>query len=137
MADDGGGDTAAEGPCVCGGPAGWDRCCGPILAGTAEAPTAEALMRARYSAHATGNEAYIRRSWHPDTCPPKVMEPSLRWLGLEIRATAGGKALDRTGTVTFAARYQRDGQPGLLVERSHFVRDGIRWLYHDGDPLRA
>lgn len=135
--NDTGDDTPADGPCVCGGPAPWGRCCGPILAGTTEAPTAEALMRARYSAHATGNEGYVRRSWHPDTCPPKVMEPSLRWLGLEVRATTGGRALDRTGTVTFAARYQRDGTPGLLVERSHFVRDGIRWLYHDGDPLRA
>jgi len=137
MAETMAGEGGPGEPCVCGGSASWDRCCGPILAGTAEAPTAEALMRARYSAHATGDEAFLRRSWHPDTCPPKVAEPALRWVGLEIRDTTGGRALDRTGTVTFVAHYRRDGTPGLLVERSHFVRDGIRWLYHDGDPLRA
>lgn len=93
-------------------------------------------MRARYSAHATGDEAFLRRSWHPDTCPAVVTDPSLRWVGLEVRDSIGGRALDTTGTVTFVARYESAGRSGRLIERSHFVRDGLRWLYRDGDPLR-
>ena len=39
-------------PCPCGTGASYRRCCAPYLAGEREAPTAEALMRARYSANA-------------------------------------------------------------------------------------
>lgn len=129
--------TDADEPCRCGNPAGWSACCGPILAGRTEAPTAEALMRARYSAHATGDAAFLRRSWHPDTCPASVTDPSITWTGLEVRDATGGRALDTAGTVTFVARYQRQGRSGRLIERSRFVRVGMRWLYHSGDPLRA
>src|SRR5206468_6493939 len=40
--------------CPCGSPLPYDDCCGRLHVGTA-APTAEALMRSRYSAFATGN----------------------------------------------------------------------------------
>lgn len=94
-------------------------------------------MRARYSAYATGDEAFLRRSWDPSTCPDSVViDRSMRWLGLDVRETTAGRALDRDGTVTFAARYDRQGRTGWLVERSRFIRLGTRWVYHDGDPLR-
>lgn len=94
-------------------------------------------MRARYSAYATGDEAFLRRSWHPDTCPEDIaLDPSMRWLGLEILESTGGRALDTTGAVAFAARYERQGRTAVLAERSRFVRVGTRWLYLDGDPLR-
>ena len=92
-------------------------------------------MRARYSAHACGDEGFLRRSWHPDTVPPEVTDHDLRWIGLEIRAVEAERQLDRTGTVTFAARFDRAGRTGVLVERSRFVRSGTRWLYVDGDTL--
>jgi SEC-C motif-containing protein len=92
-------------------------------------------MRARYSAHATGNVGFLRRSWHPDTVPPEVTDAGLRWTGLEVRSVEAGRLLDRSGTVTFAAHYERGGRPGVLVERSRFVRVGTRWLYVDGDTL--
>ena len=38
--------------CPCGSGATYGECCGPIHDGTAKAKTAEALMRARYSAYA-------------------------------------------------------------------------------------
>lgn len=90
-------------------------------------------MRARYSAHAVGDAAYLRRSWHPDTCPEAVTDPSVSWTGLEVREVSGGRALDRQGTVSFAAHYRRFGEDGVLVERSRFVRLGTRWVYLDGD----
>ena len=50
--------------CPCGGPS-LATCCGPYLAGEAIAPTAEALMRSRYTAYTQRNEPYLRATWHP------------------------------------------------------------------------
>lgn len=44
------------------------QCCGRYLDGEA-APTAEALMRSRYTAFALRDEDYLFRTWHPRTRP--------------------------------------------------------------------
>ena len=49
--------------CPCGGPS-LAACCGPYIAGAAIAPTAETLMRSRYSAYTLRDEAYLRATWH-------------------------------------------------------------------------
>ena len=121
--------------CPCGTGDSLDRCCGPFLSMQAEPRTAAALMRARYSAHALGNTAYLVRSWHPDTCPPVVTDSSYHWTGLEVRDRERGRALDRDGTVCFVAHWEREGERGQLAERSRFVRLGTRWVYVDGDAL--
>ncbi len=56
-------------PCPCGSGAVFGACCEPIHDG-APAPTAEALMRSRYSAFVVGDEDHIFRTWHPRTRPP-------------------------------------------------------------------
>ncbi|MHB0828541.1 MAG: YchJ family protein [Schaalia turicensis] len=55
-------------PCTCGSGIAFRACCSPILDGE-PAPTAEALMRSRYSAFVLGNENHLFRSWHPRTRP--------------------------------------------------------------------
>ncbi len=47
----------AECPCCSGKE--FEECCEPYLKGSKDAPTAEALMRSRYSAYVTANVAYI------------------------------------------------------------------------------
>ncbi len=127
---------ARTGPtCPCGSGNALERCCGPYLRAEAEPATAEALMRARYSAHALGDTLFLTRSWHPDTCPPMVTDSTYRWTGLEVVDRERGRVLDRDGTVTFAAQWERDGERGVMAERSRFVRIGTRWVYLDGDPL--
>ena len=37
--------------CPCGSGADYSSCCGPYIDGDRPAPTAEALMRSRYTAH--------------------------------------------------------------------------------------
>ncbi len=87
-------------------------------------------MRARYSAFACHNEAYLLRTWHPDTRPKHVrFESGLRWLGLDVIATTGGNLLDTEGVVEFQANYERDNTPGVLHERSRFLRAKGRWVY--------
>ncbi|WP_381792185.1 YchJ family protein [Streptomyces niveus] len=120
-------------PCLCGLPASYGECCGRFHAATAAAPTAERLMRARYSAFAVGNEPYLLTSWHPATRPSRVdLDPAMRWAGLEILDTTEGSAFHTTGTVTFRARYTRRGEEAALHERSRFERHDGAWVYVEG-----
>lgn len=57
--------------CPCGSGFPYDKCCGKYHAGAA-APTAEALMRSRFSAFVLRDEDYVLRTWDPDTRPPSV-----------------------------------------------------------------
>lgn len=91
-------------------------------------------MRSRYTAYTLGDADYLRHTWHPHTRPAALeLEPNRRWLGLKIRATSGGAAGERTGTVEFVARFKVDGKGHRLHERSRFVFEDGRWLYVDGD----
>ncbi|CAL9566677.1 hypothetical protein SUDANB6_04774 [Streptomyces sp. enrichment culture] len=117
--------------CPCGLPGAYEKCCGRHHAGVA-APTAEALMRSRYSAFVERDEAYLLRTWHPRTRPARVgLDPGMRWTGLEILETSGGSAFHTTGTVTFRASFRG----GALHERSRFERVDGAWVYVDGDFL--
>ena len=49
--------------CPCGSGSGLDRCCGPFISGEALAPTAEALMRSRFTAFAQENWDHIKRTY--------------------------------------------------------------------------
>ncbi|WP_375384517.1 YchJ family protein [uncultured Microbacterium sp.] len=67
--------------CPCGSGVAFDGCCAPALRGS-PAPTAEALMRSRYTAFVVGDTRYLADSWHPGTRPDDVsMDPSVRWQG--------------------------------------------------------
>ncbi|MFF1832646.1 YchJ family protein [Streptomyces sp. NPDC058231] len=117
-------------PCPCGLPATYADCCGRLHAGTAAAPTCEALMRSRYTAFVVQDAAYLLRTWHPDTRPPVIdFDPGMRWVRLEILDTTDGSAFHTTGTVTFRAHYTDSGRPGSLHEQSRFVRHEGGWVY--------
>ena len=115
--------------CPCGLGDSYDTCCGPIHGG-AKAATAVQVMRARYSAFAVGREDYLLSSWHPSTRPADVeLEPTMRWVGLEVIGTSGGGMLDRTATVEFVARYREGLRDGELHEVSRFDKTDGAWLY--------
>ncbi|MEV6737661.1 YchJ family metal-binding protein [Streptomyces sp. NPDC051104] len=130
--------------CPCGLPEAYENCCGRFLPqprtrsaggtpmGAAAAPTAEALMRSRYSAFVRRDAEYLLRTWHPRTRPARLdLDPRMRWTGLEILGTTEGSAFHTTGTVTFRASYRG----GSLHERSRFERVDGAWVYVDGDFL--
>ncbi len=109
--------------CPCGTGATYDACCGPLLANTAQASSAEQLMRSRYTAHVVGDADHLFRTWHPRTRPDDVTpERTTPWSGLEILRTEGD-------TVEFVAT--RVG--GRMHEVSRFERRAGRWVYVDGD----
>ncbi|MGC5334144.1 YchJ family protein [Micromonospora sp. DT62] len=122
-------------PCPCGAGQPYAGCCGRLHRGEADAATAEALMRSRYSAFAVGDTAYLLRSWHSSTRPGALdLDPGQRWTSLEILDTDRGGLFDATGTVEFRAHHRAGGQPGTQSERSRFVREDGRWVYLDALP---
>ena len=120
--------------CPCGTGLTYARCCGRWHAGPEylQAPTAEALMRSRYTAYVREDADYLLATWHPTTRPtePLTFEPGLRWLGLEVKRHASA---DDSATVAFVARSKLGGRAHRLQETSRFVREGGRWFYRDGD----
>jgi SEC-C motif-containing protein len=93
------------------------------------APTAEALMRSRYTAYTRGATDYLLRTWHPRSRPPGLdLDPELEWTGLTVLSAVGG-LLDLHGEVRFEARYRDRGRPGVLSEHSTFVREDGTWWY--------
>ena len=119
-------------PCPCGSGGAYEACCGPWHAGE-PAPTAEALMRSRYSAFVRRDAAYLLRTLHPvERAKPKAGDFRaafrITWTGLEVLAVVAGGTDDSTGMVHFKAHYQG----GVLEERSRFFRIDGAWLYRDG-----
>jgi SEC-C motif domain protein len=112
----------------------YGECCGRYLDGGKAAPTAEALMRSRYTAYVLRRQDYLLLTWHPDTCPASLEledEAGRKWLGLEIKRHEHPEP-DRAW-VEFVARYKVAGRAHRLHEVSRFVREAGRWLYVDGD----
>ncbi|MBV7293897.1 YchJ family protein [Corynebacterium sp. TAE3-ERU16] len=117
--------------CPCGSGDGYGSCCGTILAGTRRAPTAEALMRSRYTAFCVGDVDHLRASWHPDTRPGELtVDPEIRFVRLVVHDTSGGGPFDTSGRVDFTAFYRTGtGQRGAQRENSSFTRLDGRWVY--------
>lgn len=130
-------------PCPCGG-ASFADCCAPFLAGAQLPPSAEALMRSRYTAYTLRDEAYLLATWHPGTRPAAGLfedDEGLVWFGLEIKSSLRlRKRKDAaeydpdadSDTVEFVARYKIGGRAHRLHEVSRFVREQGRWLYVEG-----
>ncbi|MFB2586458.1 YchJ family protein [Herbiconiux liukaitaii] len=126
-------DDSTRCPCLSGSTYG--ECCGLYHRGDAAAPTAERLMRSRYSAFAIGDADYLRASWHPSTRPPALeLDDDVRWYRLDILDRRAGGVLDTEGEVEFRARYRpKPDRPlataGEVHERSRFLRENGHWLY--------
>ena len=119
-------------PCLSGETYGG--CCGKYHSGRAQAPTAVALMRSRYSAFAVGNRQYLLDTWHPSTRPAVLdLDADLQWRRLDIVDTVAGGPLDNTGVVRFRAHYRAGVERGIQEETSSFMRINGNWLYVDGE----
>lgn len=129
-----------EHPCPCGSQLSFAACCQPYIAGIDIAPSAEQLMRSRYTAFAMGAVDYLVDTLAPERRSPneaRMLAKELRhtqWLKLDIIDTAQGKPDDTTGQVEFKAHFESsDGRQGILHERSNFRTEMGRWVYVDGD----
>jgi len=122
--------SATPCPCLSGLP--YDECCGAFHSGRYVPPTAERMMRSRYSAYARNLPRYLLRTWHPSTRPASlVLDEGLRWYRLDILGRTGGGMLDTRGTVEFRASYRHGIEKGSQHENSSFVREDGQWFYVD------
>ncbi|WP_377642987.1 YchJ family protein [Oryzobacter terrae] len=128
---------AGDAVCPCGGvPQGssFSDCCGPVVSGEALAPSAEALMRSRYTAYAVHAGDHLFRSWHARTRPEDVdPDERVRWVGLDVVDVVDGGPDDTEGVVEFRAQWVSDDdgpvRRGEVHERSRFTRRAGRWVY--------
>jgi len=127
--------------CPCGSGLSFSDCCQPYISGVKNAPTAEALMRSRYSAYVEHAIDYI-----VDTCTKdekdridvnqtrKWSEKS-KWLGLKILSAEKGGPNDTEGTVEFEALYEMDGLRDNHHETAKFKKREGRWFYDEGNVM--
>jgi len=123
--------------CTCGSGQAFDACCGPIIEGAPPA-TAEALLRSRYTAFATGNTAYLIETLAPemrdefDQIEAESTAAGAEWQKLDVRTVIGGGVDDDTGTIEFVADFRLRGEPRIHHELSQFRREEGRWLCAGG-----
>ena len=120
--------------CPCGSSQPYEACCAPIIAGD-PAPTAEALMRSRYTAYVKHEFAHLERSLSAkeredfNLSDARRWAESSEWLGLNITQTEGGGLDDTEGTVAFTARFRNNNETHDHVEVARFAREDGRWVY--------
>jgi SEC-C motif-containing protein len=125
--------------CYCGSGQEFDACCGPILTGTEPAATAEALMRARYSAFVTKQAEFLHESLHPeyrndhDVAATRRWAERSQWLGLKILDVKAGRPEDDEGTVEFIATYKDHDLVKPHHEISSFRKLDGNWYFVDGE----
>jgi SEC-C motif-containing protein len=119
--------------CFCGASVSFENCCEPYIKRIKNAPTAETLMRSRYSAFAIGAADYLLNTSHSSKRKLHNKSEILawsqlnQWLRLEILAVT-------ETTVTFNA-YYLDGnlKAQIHYEHSTFKLENGKWFYVDGE----
>ena len=127
-----------QGNCPCLSGEQYADCCGRFHRGEAEAPTAEQLMRSRYSAFVVLDAGYLLRTWHPDTRPGRAGTRSRHAVAAPgHRLHPRGGPLDTEGVVEFTAHFRHDGERGVQHETSRFVRRGPALVLPRADADRS
>ena len=123
--------------CPCGSGKKYSECCEPIIKRTTKAPTAEALMRARYTAYVVHEIDFII-----DSCEKgeKIAEIDRKatedwsnkstWHGLKILRTENPK--EDEAIVEFEATYTQKGIRDIHHEIAGFRKIDGEWLYSEG-----
>lgn len=136
--------------CPCKSGKSYGDCCGRYIDAGVPAPTAEALMRSRYSAFALRNVDYVLKTHLGFDDTPATREAvdkdlhATEWTNLIVRNSRRGGPADKEGEVTFVAAC-RPRVAGLgdntsapisqLHERSQFVKKDGLWFYTEGEHL--
>lgn len=127
----------------------YEKCCGPLIERKKPAPTAESLMRSRYTAYVVKNIDYIDATQITldgetfDKEEAQKWAESADWLGIEILKTQKGEQEDNTGVVEFVAHY-KDKNSGTELrhhETSLFQKKDGEWSFreghiHGGQPVK-
>jgi SEC-C motif-containing protein len=125
--------------CPCGSEKPFAFCCEPFIEGKKSAPTAEALMRSRYTAFVMGAIDYLVNTTAPEKrsrIDREIIAEQIKvtvWTGLSILNKTAGMAGDAEGTVEFEAEFELPDEKCVLHENSNFYAHDGQWFYVDGD----
>ena len=119
--------------CYCNSNKSFSVCCEPYILGTQKAPTAESLMRSRYSAYCVQNIDYLLATTHISTRKFHDKNETLlfasqnQWLKLDIINTS-------ETIVEFKAFYLDNKLTSQIHhEKSIFKKEDESWFYVDGE----
>ncbi len=125
--------------CPCCSGVLYKDCCEPFIERIAKPVAAADVMRARYTAYATGNVDYIKYSASPEI-QKEFDEESTRkwskeavWNDFEIISTEGGDADSIRGKVEFLAHYTIKDKLCKHHEVAEFIKIDGEWKFLDGD----
>ena len=121
-------------PCPCGSSKNIADCCIRFIDNVETAPTAEALMRSRYTAFTLQREDYLLATWHKSTRPQSLglaEDVPTKWIGLVVKRHELQDA--DHAIVEVIASYKVNGRAQKLHEVSRFEREEGRWFYVDGE----
>ena len=127
--------------CHCQSGKPFAECCEPYIKGVNSPPTAEALMRSRYSAYVIEDIPYLANTLHPkeredfDEAGAAKWAKEANWQGLEIVRTDKGGADDSKGEVEFKVSYKRHGSPCVHHELAEFRKSEGVWYFFDGKMI--
>lgn len=119
--------------CPCGSGMLFAQCCEPFIKGIQNPPTAEKLMRSRYSAYVMQAVDYLITTTHNSTrknhSKSDVLEwsKSNQWLKLEV--------LEATETTVEFKAYFLDSRLKAQMhhEKSFFRKENEKWFYVNGE----
>ena len=127
--------------CPCGSGKVYGECCEPVIKGTKAAPTAESLMRARYTSYVKHEIEFIINSCDEgdkiaeiDRKATEEWSKTSIWHGLKILNTQKGGESDDEGLVEFEATYtDKNNLHEVHHENAYFKKVNGKWLYEAGD----
>ena len=125
--------------CFCGSDDTFKQCCKPIIDRTQPAPTAQDLMRSRYSAYVIVASQYLIDSTHISQranyskTDIEAWAKESHWQKLEIIECKKGLFDDLVGEVEFKA-YYRNSKNIIQIhhEKSVFRKENGDWFYVSG-----
>ena len=126
--------------CPCGSGNAYAACCQPFLEHPSTVPTAESLMRARYTAHVLKKVDFIVNTTHASTYRADHHQEIVTWIEsttwkkLQVVETHQGGVNDQEGYVLFKAWYEQDGTAKVHDEYSYFKKEEGVWYFVQGRP---
>ncbi|QUE74702.1 YchJ family protein [Stutzerimonas stutzeri] len=129
--------------CPCGSGDSLGECCGRYHEGH-PAPSAERLMRSRYSAYVLGLIDYLKATTLPvqqaslDLQSMQEWSATSVWLGLEVEDSQLLGGQPEHARVSFTARWHDGNGEHVQHERSAFVQHDGKWYFIDPTvPLKS
>ena len=117
----------------------YAECCEPIITGVQKAPTAESLMRARYTAYVVHAIDFIINTCKKgegrgdiDRQATEDWSNKSTWHGLKILYTEKGSEKDTKGVVEFEADYTLKNMRDKHHETANFEKINGEWFYTTG-----